>query len=138
MIKILRMGLGYVCIGLGFVGIFLPLLPTTPFFLLALICFSVNPRVREKMLKLPVVREYTLSYIEKKPIPLSGLIRAILSMWILLGISIYSISRSSLSLYWELIPLFIGVAVSIHLVSMYVRRKGLLNETNDEKNRNHI
>lgn len=138
MLKILRMGLGYLSIGIGFVGIFVPLLPTTPFFLLALLCFSVNPKVRERMLALPVVREYTLSYIEKKPIPRSGLIRAILSMWILLGISMYSISQSTLSLYWILIPLFIGIIVSIHLTSMYVRRKGLLNEKNNEKSRNHI
>ena len=43
-IRGLYVGAGWVCLALGFLGVFLPLLPTTPLVLLAAFCFSRGSR----------------------------------------------------------------------------------------------
>lgn len=57
--------IGGLSILLGLLGIILPLLPTTPFFILALSCFSrSSPYFHQKLLKTPYIGE-TLQDWEK-------------------------------------------------------------------------
>ncbi|MDQ7041787.1 MAG: YbaN family protein [Rhodothermus sp.] len=52
--RLLRLGSGLLCTALGFLGIVLPVLPATPFFLLATYLFArSSPRLEQWLLDLP-------------------------------------------------------------------------------------
>lgn len=76
--------LAYLCIGLGTAGIVLPLLPTTPFLLLALWAAAKgSPRLAHWLLCHPRFGPYLHAWREQRAIPP----RAKLTAYVLLGIS---------------------------------------------------
>lgn len=70
-IKMLVMGLGWLCVVLGFAGIFLPVLPTTPFLLLAAACFvRTSPQFYQWLIRHPRMGKYLVYYLDGKGMPL--------------------------------------------------------------------
>lgn len=69
--KAVLLVLGLALTGLGFLGIFLPLLPGTPFFLGALVCFSrCSNRLHDWLFSKPYVAEPIRSFRERGGLPL--------------------------------------------------------------------
>lgn len=76
--------LGFLFVLIGFIGIFLPLLPTTPFLLLALFCFSKgSERFHSWLYHHPLLGKPIRDWEEKGSIPM----RAKLLATIMLSIS---------------------------------------------------
>lgn len=74
--------LGTVSLALGIIGIFLPLLPTTPFLLLtAALYFRGSPRLYQWLLNHKCLGPYIRSFRENKAIPLRAKIISLLLMW---------------------------------------------------------
>ena len=81
--------LGTVSLTLGIIGIFLPLLPTTPFLLLtAALYFRGSPRLYQWLLNHKCLGPYIRSFRENKAIPLRAKIISLLLMW---GTMVYCI-----------------------------------------------
>ncbi|GGN30940.1 hypothetical protein GCM10011350_24210 [Marinomonas arctica] len=116
--RILYLLLGWFSLISGIIGIFLPLLPTTPFVLLAAWCFSKSSKrfhswlLNHKFFG-PIVHDWQSS----DGIPRRARNRAILFMWIGMTISMFVVSR-----FWATIGLLIiGLCVMTYLLRMPIR-----------------
>jgi uncharacterized membrane protein YbaN (DUF454 family) len=106
---------GTITLVLGAIGIVLPVLPTTPFLLLALACyFRSSERMTHWMLNNKYFGKYIRNYREGKGISLKTKLFAIATLWITISISAIIIFN-----IWIALGLFVvATAVTIHLVRL--------------------
>jgi uncharacterized membrane protein YbaN (DUF454 family) len=110
--KIVLNSVGIVAVVLGVLGIFLPLLPTTPFLLLASACFArASPRMHSWLRNNRVFGKYLRDYESGAGIPKRGKIWILIFMW---GSMSYSIWRTELVWVRALI-IIIGICVTVYL-----------------------
>lgn len=71
------LSLGYLCFGLGFIGIFLPILPTTPFMIVALWAFSKgSKKMHSWLINHPRFGESLRNWEQHKVIPIKAKLTA--------------------------------------------------------------
>jgi len=111
-IRYVLLAIGWLSVALGVIGIFLPVLPTTPFLLLAAACFMrSSKRFYLWLVNHRRLGPWIVDYLEGQGIPLKGKVYAISLMWLSIGLSCY------------LVPLFWARAfmlTSAVLVSLYI------------------
>lgn len=107
--------LGTVSLTLGVIGIFLPLLPTTPFLLLtAALYFRGSPRLYQWLLDHKHFGPYIRNFRENKAIPLRAKVLSLLLMW---GTMLYCILFLIPLLWAKALMLFLAVGISCHILS---------------------
>jgi len=112
--KLLFLSLGFLSLGFGILGIFLPVLPTTPFVLLAAYFFGKSSaRFHQYLLNHKVFGPTIKDFNEKKVLKRKTKIIALLTMWAVLISSVFFFMP-----YWwaKVIVLLIGAGVTIYLI----------------------
>jgi uncharacterized membrane protein YbaN (DUF454 family) len=112
--KALLIFLGTVCVGLGVLGIFLPLMPTTVFLLLAAYCYSKSSeRFHTWLLSNRWLGSYISTYRSGQGITVRQKVNTLLTLWASIGISIWFVSGK----FWLILLLLaIATGVSIHIL----------------------
>lgn len=114
--------IGAISFVLGVVGIFLPMLPTTPFLLLSAAAWvKASPQLYEWLLRHKVFGEYIRNYREHRAIPLRVKITSVSLVWLTIG---YCILRVVNEWWWaQLLMAFLAAAISWHILSFKTLKK---------------
>ena len=104
---------GSIAVALAVLGIFLPLLPTTPFLLLACACFlRGSPRMHHWLVNNRLFGKYLRDIQNGNGLPLRTRLTAIGVMWASLGFSAYIVPLVAI----KVLLLVIGVSVSLYIL----------------------
>jgi hypothetical protein len=104
---------GTILVGIGILGIFLPLLPTTVFFLMAAWCYARSSRrFYDWLHHNKYFGKYLKNYREGKGVTVLSKVSSVVILW---GGIIYSIVVTD-SLSIHLILLAIAIGVTIHII----------------------
>lgn len=115
-LRLLLIAAGTVFVGLGVVGIFIPILPTTPFLLLAAACYARSShRFYHWLLTNRWFGTYIDNYRQKRGMPLKLKIITVALLWLTIGLSIVFAVQS---LTVRVILVIIAIGVSAHILSI--------------------
>jgi uncharacterized membrane protein YbaN (DUF454 family) len=107
---------GGICVGLGVLGIFVPLLPTTPFLLVAAACFvRSSDRLYQRLITHRTLGPYIRNYREHRAITRRARIVTLVLLW---GTISYAVLWPVDTLALRVVLLGIATAVTVHLVRL--------------------
>ena len=112
--RFVLIGMGTLCVALGVVGIFAPILPTTPFLLLAAFFYArSSQRFLNWLLTNRWFGGYIKNYREGHGIPRREKVLTIMALWLTVGLS----ALYAVSLWWaRALLIAVAVGVTFHLL----------------------
>lgn len=116
--KIVLVGLGFIFLALGAIGLAIPVWPTTPFVLLSAACFSAAPQLRAKIMKIDFFREHIENYSGRTGLSQRTVVISLSYLWGMLLLSALILSR----LWSAVLLLSIGAVVTLHILHMAKRK----------------
>lgn len=133
--KYILIGAGFLTFALGAVGIFIPLLPTTPFLLLSALCFlRSSGRLYRWLTEHKIFGKYIKSYFEYRAITRRMKIITLIFLWSVMTVSIVLFMEK---LWLRLLLIAVAGGVTVHIVTMKTLTEEMLKnyKESEEKRR---
>lgn len=89
--------LGCVCLGLGCIGVVLPILPTVPFFLVTVFCFAKSSqRLHSWFVGTRLYQKHLDSFVKKKGMTVQTKVGIMVPVTLLMGVGIFMMLRGGI------------------------------------------
>ena len=119
--KAIFVAAGTISLGLGILGVFLPVLPTTPFLLLSAACYyKGSERLHRWLLNNKWFGSYIRNYKEGKGISQMGKTLTLIVLWITICYSAIFIVNNYIV---QIVLLAVAIAVTVHVTTLPTFRK---------------
>lgn len=116
----LLIGAGTLSAGLGIIGVLVPILPTTPFLLLAAACYMrSSERFYQWLIDNRIFGTYVRNYIEGRGMPIKIKIFTVLLLWLTIGLTV---ALGVENVVVRIILLCVAIGVTAH-VALIKKRK---------------
>jgi len=113
-------GAGTLSTGLGIIGVFVPILPTTPFLLLAAACYMrSSERFYRWLINDRIFGAYVRNYIEGKGMPVKTKMFTILLLWLTIALTV---AFAVENMVVRIILLCVAVGVTAHIALIKKRK----------------
>jgi hypothetical protein len=113
--------IGTICVVIGVIGIFIPILPTTPFLLLAAACYiRSSQKFYSWLMNNRLFGIYIRNYIEGRGMPIKIKVFTIVLLWVTIGISI---CVAAPNLIVKTILIIITIGVTLHIIFIKARKR---------------
>ena len=121
LVKWLLIAAGTFFLAIGIIGIFVPLLPTTPFLLLAATCYAKSSeKFYNWLLNNRIFGKYIKDYRESKGIPGKTKAVTIFILWLTITLSAMLAVQN---IFLRIILLLIAVGVTIHIAKIKTKKQ---------------
>lgn len=112
----LFVGAGSISLGIGIIGIAVPILPTTPFLLLAAYCYSRGSRrLYKRLLSNRIIGSYLRNYLEGRAMTLKAKVFSISMLWAVIVCNAIFVTDSQVI---RIVLLAVGAAVTVHVARL--------------------
>ncbi len=125
-VRVLLLAAGTLCVALAILGIFLPLLPTTPLLLLAAWCYArSSERFYRRLLANRWLGPYIRNYREGRGMTAKAKASSLLVLWLVMLVTIVIVNQ----VWWVcLLLITIAAGISIFLLRLPTFRNGSAEE----------
>jgi len=116
----LLIGAGTLSTGLGIIGIFVPILPTTPFLLLAAACYMrSSERFYRWLISNRIFGAYVKNYIEGRGMSAKIKVLTILLLWLTIGLTVTFGVQNTIV---RVVLICVAIGVTAHIILIKKRK----------------